>query len=110
MILAGDIGGTKTLLGLFEPGARPRPVSVNSFPTLDYPDLPAIITEFVKKSAAKEPSIASACFGVAGPALREGATLTNVPWKVDARNVRARFKFNRIELLNDLQAMAYSIP
>ena len=48
MLLAGDIGGTKTLIGLFEPASpRPRPVAVRTFTTLEYGDLSAIVAEFI---------------------------------------------------------------
>ena len=111
MLLAGDIGGTKTLLGLFEPAApRPRPVAVRVFGTLDYGDLPSMIAEFLEDDAVKGAAIAAACFGVAGPVIDEAAELTNVPWKVDARRVAARFTFARVVLLNDLQALAYAVP
>jgi glucokinase len=111
MLLAGDIGGTKTLLGLFEPAApRPRPVAVRVFGTLDYSDLPSIVAEFLQDDAVKGAAIATACFGVAGPVIDEAAELTNVPWKVDARHVAARFTFARVMLLNDLQALACAVP
>jgi glucokinase len=55
-------------------------------------------------------SISTACFGVAGPVIGESAELTNVPWQVDARQVATAFGMMRVRLLNDLQAMAYSIP
>ena len=108
--LAGDIGGTKTLLGLFEPQTpRPRPIAVRAFGTVDYHDLLTIIAEFLETMRPKGGD-ASACFGVAGPVINEAAELTNVPWKVDARSVTERFKFGRVQLLNDLQALACSIP
>jgi glucokinase len=111
MLLAGDIGGTKTLLGLFERAApRPRPVAVRAFGTLDYGDLPAIIAEFLEDDALKGAAIAAACFGVAGPIIDEAATLTNVPWKVDAVGISKRFSFERVALLNDLQALACAVP
>ena len=111
MHLAGDIGGTKTLLGLFDPGGdRPRPITVRVFGTLDYDDLSSMIAEFVDDDAVKGTSIASACFGVAGPVIDEAAELTNVPWKVDAKRVASRFPFARVMLLNDLQALAYAVP
>jgi glucokinase len=111
MLLAGDIGGTKTLLGLFESSsARPQPLSVRTFATLEYDDLLTIIAEFVAAEGAAPSAIEAACFGVAGPVIDEAAELTNVPFKVDARRVMARFKFARVTLLNDLQAMAYSVP
>jgi glucokinase len=110
MLLAGDIGGTKTLLGLFEPAPRPRAVAVREFGTLDYGDLMSMIADFISAESVKETSIRAACFGVAGPVIDESAALTNVPWKVDARLVAAHFRFPRVMLLNDLQAMAYSVP
>ena len=111
MILAGDIGGTKTLLGLFDPvPARPRPIAVRTFGTLDFVDLPSMIARFLESEGTRSASIANACFGVAGPVIGESAELTNVPWQVDARHVATAFGMTRVRLLNDLQAMAYSIP
>src|SRR5438874_2353048 len=91
LLLAADIGGTKTLLGLFKPTAsRPTPVAVRAFGTVDYADLPSMIAEFVDGESVKPGDIEAASFGVAGPVLDDAATLTNVPWKVDARSVRSR--------------------
>src|SRR5262249_14672218 len=109
MLLAGDLGGTKTLLGLFEPAPRPRSVAVREFGTQDYNDLTSIISDFIAEESLKPEMIKAACFGVAGPVIDQAAELTNVPWKVDARRVAARFGFPRVLLLNDLQAMAYSV-
>jgi glucokinase len=109
-ILAGDIGGTKTLLGLFEPEVpRPGPLAVHSYLTLDFPDLPSMIRRFLGEAGA-HPAIGSACFGVAGPVLGQVAELTNVPWRVDAREVGAAFAIGRTHLLNDLEALAYGVP
>jgi glucokinase len=110
MLLAGDIGGTKTLLGLFEPGGtRPRVVGVRAFTTLDYPDLAAIVAEFTGALPAGHTPIDRACFGVAGPVLGDKAVLTNVPWRVDAARLAAQFHIARVALLNDLEAMAYAV-
>jgi glucokinase len=111
LLLAGDIGGTKTLLGLFEraPG-RPRAVVARSYGTLDYDNLPAMIEVFLGDVDARREQIAVACFGVAGPVIDEAADLTNVPWRVDARAVQRAFGFARVQLLNDLEAMAYAVP
>jgi glucokinase len=111
MLLAGDIGGTKTLLGLYDPRtARPRPVAVRSFGTLDYADLPSMIAEFISGQETAPQKIDAACFGVAGPVIDESADLTNVPWRVEARKVAKAFSLSRVALLNDLQAMAYAVP
>jgi glucokinase len=111
MLLAGDIGGTKTLLGLFDPASlRPRPIVIRSFPTLDYDDLTTMIAAFVKDDDVRHVPIDVACFGVAGPVIGEAAELTNVPWRVEARRVATAFSLRRVHLLNDLEAMAYSVP
>jgi glucokinase len=110
MLLAGDIGGTKTLLGLFEPWSpRPRAVATRAFTTLEYPDIATIIDEFLAGLTAGG-SIRTACFGVAGPVIENTARLTNVPWQIDANAIAGRFRFQHAELLNDLQAMAYGVP
>ncbi len=110
MLLAGDIGGTKTLLGLFDPEAlRPDPLVIRTFSTLNYSDLPAMIAAFLDEHR-EGADIDCACFGVAGPVLGDRATLTNVPWRVDAHKVGEAFAIPRVRLLNDLEAMAWSIP
>jgi glucokinase len=116
MILAGDIGGTKTLLGLFDAvPARPRPVVVRSFGTLDFPDLPTMIAAFLEQdeaagAQASHGAIESACFGVAGPVVDETVKVTNVPWFVDARRVATSLGLARVALLNDLEALAHAVP
>ena len=111
MLLAGDIGGTKTLLGLFDPlPVRPRALSVRSFVTLDYADLRPMLTEFLARERSSADALESACFGVAGPVLGDTAELTNVPWRIDAHRVAAALGVRRVSLLNDLQAMAYAVP
>jgi glucokinase len=114
MLLAGDIGGTKTLLGLFDASTtRPRPLAVCSFGTLDYPDLQTMIAAFLTTEEARSGShgaIETACFGVAGPVIDETVKVTNVPWFVDARRVAAALGVARVSLLNDLEALAHAVP
>ena len=110
MIIAGDIGGTKTLIGLFEArDRRPASIASRAYTTLDYPGLPDIIEAFYR-DLGRRPAITSAAFGVAGPVIDQTAEMTNIPWRVDATKLRGAFGFERIRLLNDLEAMAYSLP
>jgi glucokinase len=111
MLLAGDIGGTNTRLGLFGRLAdRPRLIVARVFSTLAFPDLGAIIAAFARDEAVHGAKVEAACFGVAGPVTGDTAELTNVPWHVDARQVAKAFDIPRVRLLNDLQAMAQAIP
>lgn len=110
MILAGDIGGTKTLIGLFAPRAgRPVPVHVESFPTPEYGGLAEIIEAFYATQPAR-PRVLVGAFGVAGPVINQTAQMTNVEWRVDSAELVDRFTFPHFRLLNDLEAMAYSVP
>jgi glucokinase len=111
MLLAGDIGGTNTRLGLFERlPDRPRLITARVFSTLAYRDLSAIISAFASDEAVHGTKVEAACFGVAGPVAGDTAELTNVRWHVDAGQVAKAFDIPRIRLLNDLQAMANAIP
>jgi glucokinase len=108
MLLAGDIGGTKTLLGLFEPGAvRPTPKRVASFVTSEHDSLPALIRQFLGQGPPA--TVEGACLGVAGPVKEQRAQLTNVPWAVEAAEVAGELAVGPVRLLNDLEAMAYGV-
>jgi glucokinase len=110
MLLAGDVGGTKALLGLFSPTpSRPIPISIRSFPSQQYPSIVVMIEEFLDEQATGRPAIDAACFGVAGPVIDDQAELTNVGWRVDGREVAVRFGLARCQLLNDLVAVAHSV-
>ena len=112
MVLAGDIGGTKTFIGLYDAeagNARPRKVAGREFATLAYPDLPSILRDFIKEVPAAA-AASSVSLGLAGPVLGRSAQLTNVPWCVDADDISAAFRIPRVELLNDLEAMAHGVP
>lgn len=110
MLLAGDVGGTKTLLGLFEPDlGRPVPVEVRSFATLDYPGLPAIVAEFLR-GRPPDARVRAAAFGVAGPVIDQVSKMTNVPWRVDAGELARGLGIDAVRLLNDLEATAWGVP
>ena len=113
MLLAGDIGGTKTLLGLFErsdTADRPRPVVVREFGTLDFDAFEEIVDEFLGvHDGAVSASIEAVCVGVAGPVNGLMARLTNVPWVVNLGLLAPRVGRARLKLLNDLEAMAHGV-
>jgi glucokinase len=109
MLLAGDVGGTKTLLGLYErQDPRPVPLAVHSYATASFSRFADILEAFAVdlKQRVKVEAVA---MGVAGPVVEDRATLTNVGMHVAADEVGARFGARRARLLNDLEAMASSI-
>lgn len=111
MLLAGDVGGTKTLLGLFAPGPeRPHPSLVRELATLAFPNLGDLVETFLRGAGERGTDIQAASFGVAGPVTGQVARMTNVPWPIDADELAERFDVEQTHLLNDLEAMAYAVP
>ncbi len=111
MLLAGDLGGTKTQLGLFRPhGGRPEMLDVREYTTLDFPGLSAMISAFLGATGVRPQEVQFACIGVAGPNVKQVARLTNVPWSIDGRELMASTGVRRAWLLNDVEAMAYGVP
>ncbi|HEV2579581.1 MAG TPA: glucokinase [Ktedonobacteraceae bacterium] len=109
MLLAGDIGGTKTNLGLFtHDGDWHDPVHEATFPSGNYPSLEALVQEYFAQQ--KVTSIDHASFGVAGPVLEGHATITNLPWKMDERHLQQELNIPSVSLLNDLEAIAHAVP
>lgn len=109
MILAGDIGGTKTILGLFEGGASPRrPLSEMTFSSQDHSSLEDIIGIFLEKE--RPDHIETACFAVAGPILDGRISVTNLPWTIHCDMLITFLDIDQVKLLNDVQAVACSIP
>lgn len=110
MILAGDVGATKTLVGLFEQTATGlTPLHLESYPTTEFDGLPSIVRAFLA-TQPETPAIEAASFGVAGPVIDQRARMTNVPWGVAADEIAAAFGIRRVRLFNDLEAMAHGVP
>jgi glucokinase len=106
MLLAADVGGTKTLLGLFEPASgRPHQVLIREYPTAQFNSITAILDAF-ERDAGAPLRVDAAVAGVAGPVVDNFSRLTNVAWSVGSDEIAARLT-TRARLLNDLEAMAY---
>lgn len=118
MILAGDVGGTKVHLGLynFESG-KLKPVRDQKYPAADFHSLDDVVLKFLAEEPGADPKkrgadhgIVAACFGCPGP-VREGRIkLTNLPWTLDVRDLAKSLDIPHIFLINDLEANGYGIP
>ena len=108
MFLAGDIGGTKTNLAIYayDDGEHLVVKKTGSYPSKDHQALGEIVRQFLGDDLA---SVRFACFGVAGPVKNGVVQVTNLPWIVDAAALQADLGFQRVSLLNDLEANAYGI-
>ena len=107
MILAGDLGGTKSNLGLFDvqQGTLVR-VAEKRFSSQAYPNAEQIMQEFLQSTSGE---VTAASFGIAGPVVNNTVKATNLPWIVDGAIVAKHLGIARVRLLNDLEAAAYGV-
>lgn len=105
MILAGDVGGTKTALALFADDGTPIRETVA--PSREFAGLEQAVARFLAQG--ERVTISAACFGVAGPVAEGRSVTTNLPWHVDARALAAAIPAGRVTLLNDLEATAHGV-
>ena len=107
MLLAGDIGGTKTNVGIYSPDKGPRePLFDGTFPSGQYASLEDLVSEFLSKCSIK---VDQAIFGVAGPVVGGQAKITNLPWVIEEKQFRETLNIRSVHLLNDLEAIAYGL-
>jgi glucokinase len=108
MLLAGDIGGTKTTLAVFSTEAGPRaPLSEETFPSREFPSLGAVAREFLSQV---DLHVERATFGVSGPVVGGQATITNLPWVMRETQLEEELDLAPVRLLNDLEAIANGVP
>lgn len=105
--LAGDIGGTKTRLATVEVAdTRVHVLRETSYPSRDYATFQELLGNFLADTEIP----AHAAFGVAGPVQGRVVQTTNLPWRLDADELRRQFGLACCTLLNDLEATAYGLP
>ena len=108
MLLAGDIGGTKTHLALFaSKDNMSSPVLEEKLPSGQYASLSDLVKDFLSK--VKTP-LQRAVFGVAGPVINGTAKITNLPWQMNEQQLQKDLSIPAVHLINDLKAMATAIP
>ena len=107
LVLAGDIGGTKTNLALFSVrGEKLHSETVRTFQSKRYSGLIPVLQEFL---AGSDRAIDAASFGIAGPVVDGKVKTPNLPWMIDTAELRRALKLEAVTLLNDLEAAAYGI-
>ena len=109
MLLAADIGGTKTLIGLFDRGTdRPLPFVSREYATRDFESFEELAETFLDETGGHD--VQAICAGIAGPVSGPIARLTSAPWVADLTAVSRRMGGCPALLINDLEAMAFAIP
>lgn len=114
MLLAGDIGGTKTILALYrEQTGATRPVTERTYPSGQYDSLEAIIRGFLQSvsspDAAGGEAVHRAVFGIAGPVVEGRVTLPNLPWVIEEKGLKAELGIREVEIINDLEAIGHAV-
>jgi glucokinase len=108
VLLAGDIGATKTSLGVYTKEKGPRePIIEETFSSDQFSSLEVLVGEFLSQA---DLDVDRAVFGVAGPVMHGQVTITNVPWVIDEVQLKKKLKLQSILLLNDLKALAQGVP
>ena len=108
IVLAGDVGGTKTALALFETTGRgPVLVRDDTLPSREFASLEVAIERFL--GAGARPRIEAVCLGVAGPVVDGRCVATNLPWVIDERALASSIPASRVKLLNDLEVAAHGV-
>jgi glucokinase len=110
MILAGDVGGTKVHLALYNfAGGKLVPVRDHKFPAHEFATLDDVVKAF-QAQGSDDGEIVAACFGCPGPVRDGRLKLTNLPWTLDARDLQKSLGIEHIFLINDLEANGYGVP
>jgi glucokinase len=106
VILAGDVGGTKTRLALFAPDGSPRDaLQEQRYPSREHGSLDELVLAFMATTRAR---VTAAAFGIAGPVVRNRTETTNLPWKIDGDHLGERIGAPT-RLLNDLEATGWGV-
>lgn len=113
MILAGDVGGTKVDLALYQfTGGRLGTLYEHQYASADFTGLKEVVRRFLQESGingAKRSGIVAACFGVPGPVRQGRVKVTNLAWDLDSRKLAADLRIDHLFLINDLEANGYGI-
>ncbi len=111
MILAGDVGGTKVHLALYNfEGGRLLQVRQEKFPAAEFACLDDAVKAFLAKGPEDKDAIVASCYGCPGPVRDGRLKLTNLPWTLDARDLQRSLGIEHIFLINDLEANGYGVP
>lgn len=109
LLLAGDIGGTKTILRLVEASDKhpSQTIYEERYHSGDFPDLVPIVQQFLLK--ANTPTPQKACFAIAGPIVKNTAKLTNLAWFLDTERLQQDLGIPHVSLINDFAAVGYGV-
>ena len=107
-LLAGDVGGTKTTLALYDTEDARAPRVARTYDSRTVERFDVLVEAFLGDCNAPAPAVAS--FAVAGPIVEHSVRITNLSWEISGHELRSRFHFKRVSLVNDVEALAWAVP
>jgi glucokinase len=108
LLLAGDVGGTKTNVAIVSSEAGPKaPLRAKTYASGDFARFEDLLRDFM---AVGGEDVAHACFAIAGPVVDDAVTATNLPWWISGADLRQALGLERVWLINDMQAILYALP
>ena len=111
--LACDLGGTKVLMGIYEQDPLdkfPKLISKKRYLSSEWDSFDSIIESFLNKECNSIKYPRNACFAIAGPVKNNMAKIMNLSWNISCNDLKNKFNFNRVELINDFGVLLYGIP
>lgn len=112
-VLAGDIGGTKTILRLTDSQSKGKNILFQEkYKSASYPDLAPMVREFLaaaEKELGEKQIPENACFAIAGPVVNNTAKLTNLPWMLECHRLERDLNIKKVSLINDFAAIGYGV-
>jgi len=108
IVIGVDLGGTKTILQAVESDAKAgQALGLANYPSADFESFEQMLQAFLRQYSLE--NVDAICIGVAGPVKQGNASVTNLPWRLSARDIAQRFSINTVELLNDFQVIGYAL-
>jgi glucokinase len=111
VVFSGDVGGTRTRMQLTEFSAtdKMKVVANVHYDNSGYSSFLDIVDAFFAETKISADNVASACFGIAGPVIKEKVNVTNLPWIISAKDIKKRLKLDKVELINDFASIGYGL-
>ena len=109
-LLAGDLGGTKTLLAIYSNESYPKKLFSKYYISSEWKSFNSIFEDFIKQLPDHISLPEYACIGVAGPIHNKNVKITNLGWEISTKELSSLSKINNIELVNDFSVLIYGIP
>ena len=109
-LLAGDLGGTKTILGIFSNENYPKKLFSKNYVSREWESFDSIFLDFIKQLPNHLLLPEYGCIGVAGPIKNQNVNITNLGWEIETKKLSLLSKIHNIELINDFSVLINGIP